>query len=397
MKKNPLKPALMEHRAGAVKHVAACFFISLVTSIPAFAQETAMNELIEGLQPMAGHSFTAHAQDPEGSWRFVPADDEALSIEGRVDREDPASPVFIWQGTAVRTRFTGTKIGLRFEGARDRNIYNVIIDGKASILRLENGLEYDYVLDTALEDGPHELLLVKRSEAMYGEARFKGLLIDGDARIGPRTEPLPLKIEFYGDSITAGACNEIPDGNDDYDDLAEHNNWNSYGAITARRLNAEYANISYSGIGLRYSWHPLLLPEVWDRLYPRADSPVHRFDERKPDIVVLNLGQNDQGYPDSIKKPFPADFKDGYVELVQAMRLRYPQAWIVCATGGMGAIQTSRALNSALLKAQKELAGDSKILFMKFKAFTWNHPRVDTHEKMAAELEAFIREKIPLF
>jgi hypothetical protein len=329
-----------------------------------------------------------------GEWRLVSPGHPDLYSIGRIDTRTPEAPVFIWQGTEIRTRFSGRSIGFRFSGAWGQNFFNVIIDGEIRVLQLTEGGTHDYLLAEGLPDGLHELILHKRTEGKFSKCIFGGIILEKKAQLGPKPEPLPLRIEFYGDSITAGACDEDP-GADQYDDFSTHNNYRSYGAITARDLNAEYVCIAVSGIGVCYSWNTLLLEDIYDRLYPDPNSPKYEFPERKPDIVVLNVGQNDYGYSVIKDVAFPSDFTDKYVGLIRNIRNLYPDARIICTMGGMSAYNDSAELQAAFGKAVTQLQGaDAKIHTLTFTSFTFNHPRVDTHEKLATELTAFLKKEV---
>jgi lysophospholipase L1-like esterase len=341
--------------------------------------------------------FNAHYEAPEGL-DFISADNPGFAYSGRIDFSNPLSPVLIWQGTEIRARFTGTRISVRLSKVQGNCYFNLIVDGKVHVLKPEaSPIEFDYELKEDLPPGTHELSLFKRTEAAYGQANFEGIMVSAGESLAGVPDGRPLKIEFYGDSITVGACDEEPSPKDSYADLITHNNYVSYGANAARALNAEYSNISYSGIGLCASWNEYLLPQVWDRLYPRSDSARYDFADRAPDIVVLNVGQNDFGYPAAKGQAFPQGFAEAYVKLVRAMRAQYPQAWIISVEGGMSAYHDSIELQRAWAKALKQLkADDPRVLSLVFKAFTYNHPRANTHAALAKELEAFIRANVPM-
>ncbi len=327
-------------------------------------------------------------------WRFITPDHPGLYYIGRIDNHDQQAPVLIWQGTEVRTSFTGKNIGFRFSGAWGQNYFNVIIDGSIKLLKLKEGATQDYLLAATLPEGTHHLILYKRSEAMFGNVSFRGLILEKGAVLGSKPEPLPLRIEFYGDSITAGACNEDLNA-DQYEDSSTHNNYLSYAAITARSLNAEHFNIAVSGTGLCYSWNPILMPEVYDKLYPDKTSGEYVAQGRKPDIVLINLGQNDYGYPNSLGLPFPVAFTEKYLEFVRNIRVTYPDSHIVCAIGGMTVYHESEEFRTAFEEAVAELkTADHQIYSLTFNASTANHPRVDTHAKLAAELTAFLKRII---
>jgi lysophospholipase L1-like esterase len=329
---------------------------------------------------------------PQGSI-LVPPDHPGLEWTGRIDWSDRAAPVLIWQGTELRCTFSGRRIGFLFGKPRERNYFNAIIDDQVHVIKVDEG-GGAYAPELRLPEGLHSLVLYKRSEASMGQTPFLGLLLEPGADIGPKPERRKLRIEFYGDSITAGACDEDP-GMDQYDDLSTHNHFRSYGAITARNLGAEAVSISISGIGLCESWDPRVMRQIWDRLYVDPAGPAWDFSGPHPDIVVINLGQNDHGFPDSQWKPFPPDFTQRYVELVSGIKARYPRARMICALGGMLGPRESPALMAAFDAAFAQIkATDPGALRYIFKAYWPSHPRLDVHERMASELTAFIVENL---
>src|SRR5262249_54428739 len=152
----------------------------------------------------------------------------------------------------------------------------------------------------------------------------------------------------YGDSITAGVCDEVfpyDNDGDTYNPIgySSHNNYTAYGAITARNIDADYVAIACSGIGIGISWNDPTMPDVYDRLYYNFDvnqlrQASNRSDfsrERQPDIVVIDLGVNDFGRSNFLGLPFPADFVARYVALVDNLRALRPRAAIVLTLGGL--------------------------------------------------------------
>jgi hypothetical protein len=115
-----------------------------------------------------------------------------------------------------------------------------------------------------------------------------------------------------------------------------------------------------------------------------------------PDVAVIALGQNDHGYPLSVGKPFPVDFAQRYIGLGRAIRSVYPEAFLVCAIGGMTAYRESPGLRRAFGEAVSALKReDRRVLSIVFKAASRAHPRVAVHRKLAAELVSFLRENLP--
>ncbi len=337
-------------------------------------------------------------EKPGAGWHHVRADDAKLRFIGRFDNRQPEAPLLSWSGSEIRARFTGTQLGLRLAAVKGVSHYTVEVDGRRHALAQRGEGPQDWRLREPLAAGTHELRIVKRTEGSQAEARFMGLLLAADAQLLAPPPPRPLRLEFYGDSITAGACNGDM-GQDQYEDLSSHDGTRAYGALVAARLGADYVGIAVSGIGITRTWDTLLMPQIWDRTAPRLEAPVAPVDDaggRPPDVVVVNLGQNDHGFPASRGEPFAADFGTRYLAFVRGLRQRYPQAKLVLTIGGMSAWQEQPAIERALQDSARTLRaeGDDKVWTYRYDAFAWAHPRIDVHAQMADELEKYLREKV---
>lgn len=345
-----------------------------------------------GLQPGA----SAFAVDPDGAEKLlhVKANDPRYAYVGRFDAELPEAPLAAWSGSEIRARFTGRTLGLRFGSATGPTFYSVTIDGQIHRLSLARDGTHDYVLAASLAPGEHEVSIAKRTEGAFSQARFMGLLMEPGAQLLQRPADRALRLEFYGDSITAGACNGDPEA-DQYEDLSSHDGTRAYGAVAARLLGADYVGIAVSGTGITQTWNDVLMPNVFDRVAPRADAPRANFSGRAPDVVVVNLGQNDFGFPQSQGKPFPADYTARYVAFVKRLRALYPKARIACVLGGMSGWRHSSELLQGFKAAVATLQRDDPAVWSYvFEAYTDNHPRIDTHELLAKELADFLRNKV---
>jgi lysophospholipase L1-like esterase len=324
---------------------------------------------------------------------LIPADDPRLRWTGRIGMA-PGARLMAWSGSEMRARFTGDQLVLRLAPARGGiNHFTVEVDGHRHALALRGDGPAEWRLP--LKAGTHELRLVKRTEASQAEALFLGLrLAEGGQLLDP-PPARPLKFEFYGDSITAGACNgDI--GEDQYADLSTHDGTRAYGALTAARLGADYVGIAVSGVGITATWDQLLMPQVWNRFAPRLDAAVAPPDARAPDVVLLNVGQNDHGFPASKGQAIAADFGARYLAFVRQLRGRYPQARLVLLMGGMSAPQEQPAIPHAVQRAMQTLRaeGDAKVWSYRFQAFAWAHPRIDVHAQMADELTRFLKDEV---
>jgi lysophospholipase L1-like esterase len=200
-------------------------------------------------------------------------------------------------------------------------------------------------------------------------------------------------MEFIGDSITVGACDE--DGAaDQWADRRTHNNALSYGALTAAAFDADYRNIAVSGMGVAIGWQPFRAAEIWDRVYPNPRSPRADLAAWTPDVVFVNLGENDDSFTRAKHLPFPVNFAAEYVALVRAVRRAHPATTIVLLRGGMWGGTQSPELQAAWTAAVAALERtDPRVAHFVFQHWSSNHPRISDHRAMADELIAWLKRQ----
>jgi lysophospholipase L1-like esterase len=320
--------------------------------------------------------------------------DPRLLYEGRIDFTDAAGPILIWEGTRVRLDFEGAQLVVRLDGLSEQNCFDVEVDGGRVVFEVPVGTNQQLAHPGPLGPGRHHLVLFKRTEASAGTARFRGVeLARGAQTWAPPPPPYRLRMEFFGDSITAGACNE--DGAaDQWDRRRTHNNALSYGAMTAAAWSANYRCTAVSGMGVVAGWTDVKAGEVWDRLYPRAGAPRADLAAWQPDVAFVNFGENDGSFCGAHHQPFPADFAAGYEELGRAIRAAYPRAHLVLLRGGMFNGSQNADLRRAWETAVARLeAADPAVSHYVFTHWSMNHPRVADDRAMADELLAWLREQ----
>jgi lysophospholipase L1-like esterase len=324
--------------------------------------------------------------------RAVPASDPHFRYDGRFDFGDPASPVVIWEASTVAIDFDGDRANVRFSGTTGQVFFNASVDGTSTILALKEGSAAETLPLTVSGAGRHHLVLFKRSEATAGTAHFNGIGIAPGASVFSQAFPAyKMKMEFIGDSITVGACDE--DGPDDqWENRRTHDAAFSWAAVTAAEFSADYRNISISGIGLSAGFVDIVMGQVWDRTYPTASSARADLVKWTPNVVLVLLGDNDDSYPRSRSLPFPANFGEKYAALVHAIRATYPRASIVLLNGAMWAGTHSKGLEEAWGAAVAQLESkDPGISHYTFVHWTMNHPRVADHRALSSELDAWLK------
>lgn len=329
------------------------------------------------------------AKAPAG---LIPASHGRFLLEGRFDRADPAHPVIIWSGSRVSIDFSGPTLAVLFSRAKDQSVFNITVDGKTEIVDVRAGQEQPFVWPYPLDRSRHHLEIFKRSEAGKGHVALDGIQLAKGAKTWAPRKPAPrLKFEFFGDSITAGACNE--DGAvDQWDDFRTHNHALSYGYLTSQAFGADHRAMAVSGMGIITGWVDVKTREVWDKLYPEANSPRADLTAWQPDVLFINYGENDASYTGAHQQPFPPDFTAGYVSLVRTVRVAYPHAQIVLLRGGMTGGAKNPMLREAWTEAVRQLEqSDPKVAHFVFQHFSELHPRVADDRAMAEELVAWLK------
>jgi lysophospholipase L1-like esterase len=309
-----------------------------------------------------------------------------------------------WPANSIKVNFTGTSIRATLSDERSDNNYNVIVDNKVINVLHPLQLKKEYVLAAGLSPGRHTLELFKRTEWAMGKTWFYSFLIPKDGAFLPQSPAKKRKIEFFGNSITCGYADEDTEGKDRGTSPYE-NGYISYAAITARHFNAEFYNTSKSGIGITVSWFPLIMSEMYGRLDATDPNSKWDFSKYTPDLVVINLFQNDSWIvklPDNEQfkarfgatPPTPEFIINAYADFVKTIRGKYPKAQILCILGSMDATKTGSPWPGYIEKAVTGL-NDKKIYthFIPYKN-TNGHPSAKEQQAMADDLIAFIEQNI---
>ena len=322
---------------------------------------------------------------------LLAADDPRFRYEGRFDRTDPAQPVGIWAGDRISLDFDGAALAVVFGAVTGQAFFNVTVDGATEIV---GGAGERFAWPHPLGPGRHHLEIFKRSEADAGHVVFRGVELAAGAQAwAPEPPAYRLRLQFIGDSITVGANNE--DGAvDQWEDRRTHNHALSYGFLTSQALGADHRAVAVSGMGLCEGFVPMTAGETWDKVYPRDNPARADLAAWQPDLVCINLGENDDAFTRANGRPFPAGFTAAYVALVKAVRAAHPAAHIVLLRGGMWGGAQSPDLREAWEAAARELtAGDARISRYVFTHWSEQHPRVADHRAMAAELTDWLKRQ----
>ncbi len=245
--------------------------------------------------------------------------------------------------------------------------------------------------------------VIKLSEAAYSNIGVKSINVTSEYGIIP-TPARKHKIEFIGDSIT---CGYGIDASDQYEAFAttNENGEKTYAALVGKHFKADYNIISWSGIGVYSSYtesskpnQSFLMPPIYGKTAPNElSNDMWDFSKWQPDLVVINLGTNDNTWTKGIQDR--ADiFGEAYYKFIEQVREANPNAYIICSLGVMGSKLLPEIKEQVALYSAN--TGDYRITTFEFDyrdgvndGFGAGfHPSAVTHQKMADKLIPFISE-----
>ena len=337
-------------------------------------------------------SLAIHASNLEAQQFYSPSNPH-IQYMGRIDFSNPEHPTFYAAGIQILFSFKGKScvIDLTDENLYGKNLnyIQLIVDGKYSRFRL-TGKENKIPVD-GLADSVHSVIICKTTESNIGYLQFNGVT----CRELIASPALPTrKIECFGNSITCGTgsdMEEIPCGKGVWQD--QHNAYLSYGAQTARALQAQYHLTSASGIGLMHSCCDMkvTMPQIYDKINLRDNLIPWDFSNYQPDVVTICLGQND-GIQDQWI------FCERYIQFIRSLRNVYPQAKIVLLTSPMGDEKLTKVLKTylSLVTDELNLSGDTNVSTFFFSR-SYNsgcdsHPSLAEHKLIASELTKYLKK-----
>ncbi|NLC92894.1 MAG: SGNH/GDSL hydrolase family protein [Treponema sp.] len=244
--------------------------------------------------------------------------------------------------------------------------------------------------------------VLKLSECAFSYAGLVNVEIEGklihSVNKNPSTEK---KILFIGDSITCGYGIEGVFEKDTFTTQQERPDL-AYAFQTAKKLNADFNLVSWSGIGLisKYVDESINIPDtsiVMPGLFPYTDKSCQSrlglepevWDNSKfsPDIVVINLGTNDASFVRKIEER-RLSYVNSLFLFIENIHRIHQNAKICCCLGVMGQ-DLCDSIDEAINLFKKEFPS-AKIKSVKFPvqsdtdgiAADW-HPSSKTHIKMS--------------
>ncbi len=266
----------------------------------------------------------------------------------------------------------------------------VFVDGAATGEKMAvlSG-KHEYTVASDLGEGLHTVRIVKCTEEQQNANwEIQSFAADKFFAMPVKSE---LKIEFIGDSITAGhgSVGEAGQGHTvDNSDATK-----TYAYLTAQALNADYSIVAYSGICTEaYHWVSNLNMKTLYNRVSNNNKQAYAFDF-DADVVVLNLGTNEASYMETAAGGnYEGQFSIDYYEFLVTLRDKNPDAYIICLYGMMG---QNRAVHLGIQQAVNAIC-DEKIIYNPFEIngnFDGGngHPSALAHQQWGEDLTTYIQ------
>ena len=353
----------------------------------------------------------------ELSMKVLTPEENNVKVLGRADFLKGALRL-VHSGSGAEFTFTGTKAVITLQadsaimnGANEQARVAIFVNDELVVDDMINKMQKTYTVFESETDRECVVRIVKLSEAPMSTFGITSIEVTARGGIKPTKDKEHL-IEFIGDSITCGYGVEDEDPNHNFKTSTE-NAMKAYAYKTAMALDADYRLVSFSGWGIISGYTATgeekmteeLVPRYYEKLgYSRGKflgvTPADvawDFSKRQPDLIVVNLGTNDDSYTKGIASR-EKDYKEQYIEFLKVIRKNNPDATILCTLGIMGG-RLYPMVEQAVAEYSQE-TGDTNIHSMKFAeqngavdglAADW-HPTEKTHAKAAKRLTEKIKE-----
>ena len=323
---------------------------------------------------------------------------ELIQYNGRIDFSDESRALLTWAGSSVKIKFKGAGAKVLLQTKYSPCALDIVIDGDSMFVLEADSVKKWFVLASNLQDSEHSIEVFKRTN--NGDLWFYGFQLDVNAELLKQKKQKKI-IEFIGDSITQGSS--INDTiNDEWRGL-NSDNYFTYAAVTARHYDAQYYCVAQGGVGLMVGGNTLTGDDLFRRINIRDADSQWDYTKVQPDIVVINLFENDccifknMNHPHFIKtfgnkKPSDEYIISAYVKFVQSIRSNYPNTKIICSLGSMSAVKEGSPWPGYVQRAVEKVNREDVYFCLFPYKNSSGHPEVKDHKIMANTLISFIEK-----
>lgn len=329
------------------------------------------------LDPIELHANTYHfCQNRENFKRFG----RMTELENGITCDFTASGVEFWG------RMQGD-ITIFLSCDRD-TYFTVFVDGARQEERFyATETTKELLVASSLEAGEHTVRILKQTETQWSLCVLKSVSLEG--YLYPAPENREFLIEFIGDSITCGYGNLGNSSTPVAGIASMQDGTQAFAFLTAEALNAEANIVACSGIGIAKGWTDMNELAFYQRTcYYRDKEKNYEGNTRVPNLIVINLGTNDQD-----RGCEEQAFKNGMREFLTFIREFYgtdvPIVWMYNMMT-YGCYTWARPI---LEEFGGESAGIYSVQLTPNKLGAGNHPELTAHYSASEQLVQFIKEK----
>ncbi len=235
----------------------------------------------------------------------------------------------------------------------------VFVDGEEISTRIKiDSTSKEYLIADNMGEGYHTVRIVKATEESNAQWKISSFKADKFFVVPEKSD---LKIEFIGDSISAG-YGVLGAYGDSYS-VDNSDCSKSYAYVAADILDADYSVVAWSGICTKlYYWCNLNMATLYKQV-SNSNKKTYAFDTAA-DVVVVNLGTNEASYiqEGGANTAYADAFSSDYAAFLTTVREKNPDAYIICLYGMMSdSVNVSNGIRTAVASLE-----DEKIVYNPF-------------------------------
>ncbi len=331
------------------------------------------------------------------------AKDARIKIMGRAAQSEDGID-FFWTASGFEANANGSELWAQIDSDYDKfEVWiSVWLNGIQSARLMLNKGQNDICLFRNMPSASIKNVRVyKETQAMGDDAKHRFLLksLSTDGDLLPVT-PQPLKIEFIGDSITSGEGTAGAKGETDWSSIF-FGGTKTWAFKIAQKLGADFNVISQSGWGVVCGYDSNF-DHALPKYYQEVCSVANRFGGEKewdfsnfePDMVIVNLGTNDQN-PCQSRPDIAELFEPAVISFLKKIRAKNSKAKIVWCYGMIGHVlekQIKRAVEE-----YKKQSGDKNVQFVLLPNIDMEKTAALSHPSEAQQEEAarFLLKRLP--
>ena len=294
---------------------------------------------------------------------------------------------FSASGFELNVESKGNPMNIEYIAGHDSYVA-VFIDGKQAdrpLLTAGNG-----TLTIPLTKGQHTVMVLKETEVQTNGKTLQLVSFDFDGAILEKPADRQLYIEFIGDSIACGDGSLGKYVSGQKWSLEDHSGTHGFAYLTAKSLGADWSVFARGGIGLIKAAGDYTAGQMFPYMNRYRDSVTKYEPVRIPDIVVVELGANDD-------KNDTSGFVAAYNQLIDQIREQYGPDVKIVWTG-----QNYNQYNSAQYVANQRQDANMYVFLFDYggsgsaavatqKA---GHPDASEQQAFADALAGFLRKNV---